>query len=567
MRVIDEMRKKPFSLDDEQIDWVLKTFHSLDLKGKVGQLFCLAARSTEREWVNGVFDTCEPAGFMYRPMTLKDTLDYTKVLNEKAKIPLLIAADVEKGGNGVISDYGTLIGSPMAIAATGDVENARRLGTICAAETAAVGGNWAFAPIIDIDYNYRNPITNIRTFGSDPKAVKEFGKAYVEEVQRLGVAASIKHFPGDGRDERDQHLVTTINDLDCDEWMETYGEAYKASIEAGAMAVMIGHIMLPALQRKLRPEQKDDEMMPATLAPELMNDLLREILGFKGLIVTDATTMVGFNCVMPRRKSVPLSIASGADMFLFPKNLTEDFQFMMEGVMNGVITQERLDEAVLRVIGFKAALRLYEKKVPSFEEAIKVVGCDQHKKWAKECADQSITIVKEQEGVLPISVEKYPRVLVYPIEKDQGNASFDKNGASAMLIHKLEEKGFNVSIFEPWQGAEGRLAPTTNIVGKYDLIIYVANIPTKSNQTTVRIEWATPIGSNCPIYFNDIPTIFISLENPYHLLDAPRVKTYINTYCATPETIESVIDKLMGISEFKGISPSDPFCGKWDTRL
>jgi beta-N-acetylhexosaminidase len=500
-------------------------------------------------------------------MSLSDTLKYSELLNKKAKLPLLIAADVEKGGNGVISDLGTLMGSPMAVAATGDAQNSRKLGRVCAAETAAVGGNWAFAPIIDIDYNFRNPITNIRTFGSDPEVVKQFGRAYVEEVQKLGVAASIKHFPGDGRDERDQHIVTTINDMDCDEWMDTYGAAYKECIEAGAMTVMVGHILLPAWQKKLRPQMQDSELLPATLSPELMKDLLRNELGFNGLIVTDATTMVGFNCAMPRRKSVPLSIASGADMFLFPKNFAEDFKFMMDGIEEGIITQERLDEAVLRVLGLKAALRLFEKKIPIYEDAIKVVGCEQHKNWAKECADQSITLVKEQKGVLPISVERYPRVIVYPIEKEQGNAAFDKNGASAMLINKLEEKGLHISIFEPRIASEGRLAPTSDIVGKYDLIIYVANIPTKSNQTIVRIEWAAPVGSNCPIYFHDIPSIFISLENPYHLLDAPRVKTYINTYCATPESIDAVIEKLMGISEFKGISPSDPFCGKWDTRL
>lgn len=567
MNIYDKMREKPFCLDEGQLEWVKKTFDSLDLKGKVGQLFCLAARSTEVEWVNGVFDTCEPAGFMYRPMLLRDTLDYTEMLAKKSKVPMLIAADVEKGGNGVISDLGTLIGSPMAIAATNDVENARRLGRICGTETAAIGGNWAFAPIIDIDYNFRNPITNIRTFGSDPEKVKEFGKAYVEEVQRQGVAASIKHFPGDGRDERDQHLVTTINDLDCDEWMDTYGAAYKAGIEAGSMTVMIGHILQPAWQKKLRPNMKDSEFLPATLAPELMQDLLRDILGFNGLIVTDATTMVGFNCAMSRRKSVPLTIAAGADMFLFPKNLPEDFKFMMEGVENGTITQERLNEAVLRVLGFKAALRLYERKVPTYDEAEKTVGCELHHKWAKECADKSITKVKEQDGVLPISPKKYPHILVFPIEKDQGNASFDKDGASAMFINKLKEQGFKVSIFEPAQGAEGRFSQTTDFVGKYDLIIYVANIPTKSNQTTVRIEWAIPIGANCPIYFNDIPTIFVSLENPYHLLDAPRVKTYINAYCATPESVDAVIEKLMGHSEFMGISPVDPFCGKWDTRL
>lgn len=567
MDIFESMRKAPFNLDDGQIQWVKDTFAKMNLHDKVGQLFCLAARSNEEQWVNDIFDICEPCGFMYRPMPLDDTLHFSELLAKRAKIPMLVAADVEKGGNGLISDTGTLIGSPMAIAATDNIENARRLGEICGRECAAIGGNWAFAPIIDIDYNFRNPITNIRTFGSDPVKVKEYGKAYVEAVQACGVAASIKHFPGDGRDERDQHLCTTINDMDCDEWMETYGAAYKASIDAGAMTVMIGHIMQPAWTRKLRPGISDDEIMPATVAPELMQDLLRGILGFNGLVVTDATTMVGFNSAMPRSLSVPYSIAAGADMFLFPKNLQEDYDFMMNGIKNGILTEERVDEAVLRVLGLKAALRVYEKGLPVLEEAAKVVGCEKHHQWAKEVANQSITIVKEEKGVLPISPEKYPRVMVYPVEKDQGNASYDPNGPCGDFIRKLEEKGFEVSVFEPKMGIEGRYQPTTYVTQACDLIIYVAAIPTKSNQTVVRIEWATPIGSNCPIYRHEVPTVFVSLENPYHLLDAPRMRTYINAYCATDESIDAVIEKLMGKSEFIGKSPVDAFCGKWDTHL
>ena len=566
MNIYEQLRQKPFSLDDEQMSWVQDTFAGMDTHDKVGQLFCLAARSSLEEWVDGVFDICNPGGFMYRPMTMDEALDYTKMLDRKSKIPMLIAADVEKGGN-VITDKGTLFGSPMAIAASDDIENARRLGEICATEIAAVGGNWAFAPIIDIDYNWRNPITNIRTFGSDPAKVRDYGRAYVESAQSHGVAASIKHFPGDGRDERDQHIVTTINDMSCEDWMGTYGAAYKASIDAGAMTVMVGHIMQPAWSRRLCPGIKDEDILPATLAPELMNGLLRGILGFNGLIVTDATTMVGFNAAMSRKRSVPLSIAAGADMFLFSKNFPEDYQFMLDGIADGTITEERLNEAVLRILGLKAALRLYNRPMPNREDALKVIGNKQHKEWVKNCMDKAVTLVKEEKGVLPLTAERYPRILVYPVEKENGVPCYNENGPCGIFVRKLEKEGFQVSIFTPTEGTEGRFLPTSNFVDKYDAIVYIANIPTQSNQTQVRIEWASPIGANCPIYFHDLPTVFVSVENPYHLIDAPRVKTYINAYCATEESISAVIEKLTGRSPFTGVSPVDPFCGKWDTRL
>lgn len=289
----NRLKENPFYLSDQQVKWVMDTFDSFTLEEKVGQLFCLIARSSDEEWIDTIFEVCQPGGIGYRPVPLEEAVRLTHLLSKKAKVPLLIPANTESGGDGFISDYGTLMSSQMGVAATGKPDFAKKLGTVCGREGAAIGGNWAFAPVIDIDYNFRNPITNTRTYGSDPDIVKEFGCAYVKAVQENGMAASIKHFPGDGRDERDQHLATTINDTDCDEWMETYGRIYKESIDAGALTVMIGHIMHPAWSRKLRPGITDEEIMPATLAPELMQDLLRGKLGFNGMIVTDATTMVG----------------------------------------------------------------------------------------------------------------------------------------------------------------------------------------------------------------------------------------------------------------------------------
>ena len=565
--IFESMRKAPFNLGPDQEAWVKETFAKMDLKAKVGQLFCLAARSNEEQWVNDIFDICEPCGFMYRPMPIDSTIYFSEMLAKKATIPMLIAADVEKGGNGLISDKGTLYGSPMCVAATGEAESAANLGDVCGAECEAIGGNWAFAPIIDIDFNWRNPMTNIRTFGSDPKRVADFGAAYVKACQSHGVATSIKHFPGDGRDERDHHLVTTVNDLSAEDWMATYGAAYKAGIEAGSMTVMVGHIMQPAWTRKLCPGIADEDIMPATLAPELVNGLLRGELGFNGLTVTDATTMNGFSACGPRSEIVPKTIAAGCDVFLFSKNLKEDFDYMMQGIEKGLLTMERVDEAVLRILGFKAALRLYEKKIPTIESASAVVGCEKHHRLAKECADKAVTIVKEEKGVLPLTVEKYPRIMVYPVETVNGLPGYNPEGPTGAFIKKLEEKGFKVSVFEPKMGIEGRFMPSTYVTDACDAIIYVANCPTKSNQTTVRITWQDPIGCNCPIYRHEKPTIFVSLENPYHLMDVPRIRTYINAYCATNETISAVIEKLMGESEFKGVSPVDPFCGRWDTHL
>ena len=562
----DILMRKPFHLNPEQIGWVKETLRAMTLEEKIGQLFCLILRQGDEQEIEQIKRVLKPGGVMYRPMPIRQAVEATELLRRHFNVPMLIAANLEKGGNGAVEE-GTMLGSPTEIAATDDVLFARRLGVLCGREGAAVGVNWAFAPIIDIDYNFRNPITNTRTFGSDPDRVRAFGEAYVREVQVQGLAASIKHFPGDGRDERDQHLVTSINDMDCNAWDQTYGEAYKASIEAGALTVMVGHIMQPAYEKALNPTLKDDDLMPASLSPTLMQGLLRGKLGFNGLIVTDATTMAGFTIPMPRSKAVPYSIAAGADVFLFTRNLEEDYRFMAEGVASGVISPQRLEEAVLRILGLKAALNLHQKPPLVLRDAENTVGCGEHRKWARECAEKAVTLVKEEKGVLPLTPARYPRILYMPIESEQGIAYSVKAGVCDRFLDMLKGEGFQVTLFSPPQGLEGMAQKTTDVTEHYDAIVYMANMATKSNQTTVRIEWAQPMGVNCPHYIESVPTVFLSVENPYHLLDVPRIKTYVNGYSSTDETLAAILDKLTGRDAFVGKAPHDPFCGKWDARL
>lgn len=558
----------PFYLNQDQIDWVHSTLASMTLEEKVGQLFCVNYREGTREELEYTYGILEPGGCMYRAMPLERAIDFTRMLRERARVPLLLAANLEKGGNGIVKE-GTLFASPMEIAATDDPQMAARLAEVCAAEGGCVGANWSFAPIIDIDSNFRNPITNTRTFGSDPDRVRRMGVAYLTTLQQRGIAASIKHFPGDGRDERDQHLVTTINDLSCEEWDASYGKVYQACIDAGAMSCMVAQIMQPAYSKRLNPALRDEEILPASLSPELMQGLLRGKLGFNGVIVTDATTMAGFMIPMPRRQAVPGCIAAGADMFLFAKNLEEDYGFMLAGVREGVITPQRLDEAVTRILAMKAALGLNRPLPPlDLEQARQTVGCKTFSDWARSCADQAVTLVKEEKGVLPLKVEKYPRILFYPLESSGGAGQYGvKAGVCDYVRQKLEAEGFAVTVFTPPSGMEGHTPPVSQVEESYDLIVYLANISTKSNQTTVRIEWAQPMGANCPHYITTVPTVFISVENPYHLLDVPRVKTFINTYCSDDVVLDALVEKLMGRSAFCGKSPVDPFCGKWDTRL
>lgn len=566
------LRAKPFDLNDEQVAWVENTLASMTEDDKLRHLFCLVTYDDNEEYCRYIGEEIRPGGFMGRPMKAEQCISAVERMQRYSKIPLLVAANLEAGGNGLAKD-GTSYAKPMQIGATADAEYARRLGEICGVEGSAVGANWAFAPIVDIDTNWRNPITNVRTFGSDPEKVKAMGVAYVEEIQKHGVAACIKHFPGDGCDERDQHVAISINTCSCEEWDATYGEIYRAGIEAGTKTVMIGHILQPAYTKYFAPDTRDEEMLPASVNKALVTGLLREKLGFNGLIITDSSAMAGLALFLPREDTVPMTIAAGCDMFLFTKNLEEDLEFMRRGYEKGVFDRARLDEAVTRILALKASLGLPEKQkkgalVPSYEDAKKVLGNATFKEWSRECADRAITLVKEEKGIFPLTPKRFPRILFCPMDHlGQKAEPFESAGNVNYKFFKLlQEAGFEMTVFEANQGKEGAMTSVDEMKEKYDLILYAASKRVRY-QPVSRIRWADPLGANIPTYNHTIPTVFVSFENPYYLLDIPHMRTYINCYGDSKNVMESLIQKLLGNSKFEGVSPVDPFCGKWETRL
>ena len=576
------LRGKPFYLNDEQVKWVDDTLASMTLEEKAGQVFCPMSFVSDNESLRHTVCEMGVGGMMYRPGPKADIQQTHRKIQTMAKIPLLLAANTEAGGNGLAVE-GTTFGQPLAVAATGDPENAYRMGYVACAEGAALGLNWSFAPIVDIDREFHNPITNTRTFGSDIDMVIACGARYMDAADENNVAVSIKHFPGDGVDERDQHILTSVNSLDCDEWMATYGKVYSTLIDKGAKTVMVGHIAQPAWTKRLNPEaSKAETLLPATLNPQLLTGLLRGELGFNGLISTDATPMVGFTAAMPRRRAIPTAIAAGADMILFNKSLEEDYQYLLDGIRDGLLSVDRLDEAVTRILATKASLRLPEKQaagtiVPG-PEALDIVGCEQFRAWADETADRAVTLVRDSQNLLPLSPKKFPRLYLNVIQKNT-----DPNDPFVQEWKKrFEDEGFAVTVRDrrvsitPADFSDPNLSPEKQYMmyemyrsveemkKNYDLYVYVCNMQNASNNTTLRLNWnvAFGLGDDAPWLCAEIPVMMISTGYPYHLFDAPMVQTFINTYSNAPRFNSAVVDKIMGRSEFKGVSPVDPFCGK-----
>lgn len=560
-----QYKENPFYLTEEQVQWVESTYDSMSLEEKIGQLFCPIVFTKDEKELKELVETKHIGGMLYREGPGEELRQSHKILQDASKIPLLTASNLEYGGNGSAIE-GTYYGREMLAAATGDVERAYQLGKVSCSEGAAVGVNWSFAPVVDLDLNYHNPITNVRTFGSDLQTVIDMGKAYIRGAKEEGVATSVKHFPGDGVDERDQHLVTSVNALSCKEWDESYGKIYKEMIEAGTLTVMAAHIALPAYEEYF--DQKPCErILPATLSENLLKKLLREQLGFNGLIVTDATPMVGFCSAMDRATAVPLSIENGCDMFLFNRNMEEDFRLMREGYEKGILSDARLEEAVKRILATKAAMHLPEKQekgqlVPD-ASALDILNCETYDRWAKECADEGVTLVKDIQKLLPIDPKKHKRVLL----ELMGDFPSNKRVCES-FVRELEARGFEVTVYEP-EGFEVMEDSVESFKSRYDLIFYVGNIETASNKTVSRLNWHTMfgLGNNMPWMVHEMPALFVSVGNPYHLLDAPMIKTFVNGYCNSEYVIHAVVEKLCGDSEFKGKSPIDPFCGKPDLKL
>lgn len=533
------LAQKPFYLNDKAIKWVDETLTKMTIDEKIGQLFLPIGYSTDKDYLDSLL-LHHIGGLFFRPGNAKEVQETYQYVQQHSKIPLLTAANLEDGGNGAAVEA-TAYGRQMAVAATADPSKAYILGKIASRDGSAVGVNWGFSPVVDLDYNFRNPITNVRSYGSQVDMVIKCAKEYIRAFHDNNMMTSIKHFPGDGVDERDQHLLTSVNSLSVPAWRRTYGKVYQELIDFGSKAVMVGHIAFPAYTG-------DD--MPATLSPKILKDLLRDELNFNGLVITDASPMVGFCSAMERRKAVPYTIQAGCDMLLFNREFEEDVQFMKEGLQNGILTEERLNEAVRKILATKASLGLHlsiNYGNAQFED---------YSNEQMDLADKAITLVKDEQDVLPITPKKYKRVLVELLGNSSSNDEVLKK-----VTNLLTKNNFEVTVYQPetnfWD-----LETVKEFKESYDLVLYVANVENSSNQTVTRINWHTlfGLGNNLPWFVREVPTVLISFGNPYHIFDLPMVDTVINAYCNYEHFIEATIDKLVGKSEFKGNSPINPFC-------
>ena len=589
-----DLKANPYYLSDGDIAWVQSAIAAMSDEEKVGQLFFQLTASQDEDYLRELVQKYHVGGVRYNGMPGAMVLKQNRILQKYAKIPLLIACNPESGGDGACSD-GTYVASAIKVGAAGKREYARALGRVSAFQAAAVGCNMAFAPVCDIVYNWACSEVLTRAFGSDPVLVAEMSAAYLEGAgETPGFACAAKHFPGNGQDFRDAHMSNNNNMFGREEWLDTYGHVYKKLIGAGLQSVMGGHIMMPNYMRDIDPSVRLEAILPATLCPEIMTGLLRDELGFNGMVVSDASHMVGMTDRMKRADMLPAAINAGCDMFLFFNDPDEDFNTMLSAYKTGVIGEERMTEALTRILGLKAHLGLHKKSpselVPPEEKLAAALRNPDIAALAPSISKAALTLVKhKQEGVLPLSPEKTKRIMIAYIKgadspmtalmaMAMGSGAAKKNPAE-MLRDKLIARGFEAFIYEsPMDLMKKQLAagerPSLNLyfAGKFaiedfrreqDMVITLCDVA--SGRPAFGFSKG---GGEIPWYVHELPVVAVSVNTPTVLGDIPMVKTYINAYDSRPCTIDALVDALMtGPEAFPGRDPIDSFCGLWDAHI
>ncbi|MFM7335455.1 MAG: glycoside hydrolase family 3 N-terminal domain-containing protein, partial [Tabrizicola sp.] len=422
-------------------------------------------------------------------------------------------------------------------------------------EARAAGINWSFTPVIDINALFRSPIVATRGLGSDPERIRAHALAHIRELQANGVAATVKHWPGEGHDDRDQHLVTTINPLSIDDWRATHCALYQDAIDAGVMSVMSAHIALPAYVLAQNPDAGLEAYRPASTSHLLNQTLLREEMGFNGIIVSDATPMAGLGAWAHRDVALPEIVSSGCDIILFSDEPEADIARIEAALDDGRITAARLDEALVRVLGLKAWLGLHrDGKSPADRTRL---ARPEDAAAAQAVTARAPTLVKDVQGILPLSPDRHRRVLIFttgivtPLHGD---------GMPMVFPDLLRAEGFDVTIHQPGDRLDQR---------DFDLVLFVMAEETLLTRGRIFLDWNRLTGGMFGAmarHWHQVPTALISFGYPYYLYDAPRMPCVVNAYATMDSMQRATLDCLLGRAPFRGTNPVDPFCGLPDAH-
>ena len=408
-------------LDARASTWVDETLASLSLRERIAQLVV--------PWIPGAYASSSDASFRTLErwvaeegiggvvISIGSPHSYASLLNllqNAARVPLLVTADFENGGPGMRVNHsyalptllpqggGTSFPPTMAFGAIGDPAFAYEYGRITAVEARALGVHLNFAPVLDVNSNPENPIINTRAFGEDPESVAELGAAYIEGARAGGVLTTAKHFPGHGDTRTDSHIELPVVAADRGRLEAVELVPFRRALSAGVDAVMTAHVAVPAILG-------DD--VPATLSPYFLTELLREDMGFDGLVFTDALRMGAISRGYGAGEAAVLALEAGSDVLLAPEDVGEAIDAVEVAVRTGRVVRERIDRSVRLLLAAKARVGLHDRRTVDMAAVADVAGSARHLTFADLAAERSVTLVRDRDGLVPLPAGARGRVV------------------------------------------------------------------------------------------------------------------------------------------------------------
>ena len=404
-------RPGPIHVTKDGDKWAEKTLRKLSPEEKVGQVFMIWCRASFLNVENPEYLQWRDAMQKYHvgsfAMTVhvdgatllrSEPFEAAELLNRlqrDSKLPLLIAADFERGVS--MRLLGTAVfPHAMAFGADGKTEDAEMFGHISAQEARAIGVHWNFFPDADVNSNPANPIINTRSFGEDPKQVGDLVSAYIKGAHEVGMLTTVKHFPGHGDTATDSHLGVASVNVDRAHLDTIELPPFRQAIAAGVDSVMVAHVTVPTLD--------PDPNHVATISPTVVSDLLEKDLGFKGLVVTDALDMAGLTHLFMNNvgRAAVEAFKAGNDMLIIPADLGLSYDAMLKAVQSGEISKERLDRSVLKILKIKASLGLNEAREVDLTILAAAVGKPENLAFGQQVAESAVTLVRDNGKVLPL---------------------------------------------------------------------------------------------------------------------------------------------------------------------
>jgi beta-N-acetylhexosaminidase len=461
-------------------------------------------------------------------------------LQKMARTPLLVSADFERGASMRVSAT-TLWPYNMAFAAAKDLDAANYEGATTARDARALGVHWLFAPVADVNNNPDNPIINIRSYGENPADVSNFVKAFIAGAHsdpRNPVLVTAKHFPGHGDTAEDSHVGLARLDADRNRIESVELAPFRAAIAAGVDAVMSAHLAVPAIE----PENE-----PATVSAKILTGMLREELGFHGLVITDAMDMQGLASLYDTAEASIRALEAGADVLLMPKRAEDAINGVVAAVVRGRLTRQRIDDSVARVLSAKARLGLYRNKLVNLEDIADVVDSPEAEERAQQVADQAVTLVKDEKKVLPF-IHPESACLIALAESRRG-----QQGQRLIEEVKKRAPGMAVTLLDPG-------------MSKTDLDMVVekqsscAQIVVAAYVTVSAYRGDVSLAGNYPDFLTALiagkaPVILAALGSPYLVRSYTNVSAYLTTYSPTPTSETSLAKALFGEMAIGGRLP------------